>query len=348
MKANHFFLISPQGEPVSLSTVDEGLALVKQGGYLWLDFYKPNRDELFALVDQLKIHPLSVEDCLDNEQIPKIEDFPSNTFILFNGYTYLNRALEVDEFDFMLGKDFLVTVNTLATGQIKFHGKLGELTDAECERVRSGPDFLLHVLLDHLIDRKFGAIEKLQDELDRTEEHILKDPAHFKPGRLLNLRRLLLTIRKSLSHEREILVRICRGDSPFISDKSVYHFRDIYDHLTKFFEITEMYREMISSLMEMYLSMINNRMTMVANQTNQVMRRLTLITTIFMPLTLLAGIGGMSEWSMMTGPHNWRITYPLFIILMGLVAAINYLVLKKFETHTRENPWEGIDFHQTD
>jgi magnesium transporter len=83
--------------------------------------------------------------------------------------------------------------------------------------------------------------------------------------------------------------------------------------------------------MEMYLSMLNNQMTKAANETNQIVRRLTFITTIFMPLTLLAGIGGMSEWSMMTGPQNWRVTYPAFLLAMAVIGFVNYYLLKWFE-----------------
>ena len=84
--------------------------------------------------------------------------------------------------------------------------------------------------------------------------------------------------------------------------------------------------------MEIYLSMMNNRMALLANRTNRFVRRLTLITTIFMPLTLLAGIGGMSEWSMMTGPANWKISYPLFLLLMAVIGVVNYLLLKRYES----------------
>jgi magnesium transporter len=141
----------------------------------------------------------------------------------------------------------------------------------------------------------------------------------------------LLAVRKGLFHEREVLVKICRKDSPFIPDKAIYLYRDIYDHLSKFFELTESYRDLVTSLMEMYLSMLNNKMTNAANETNIIVRRLTFITTIFMPLTLLAGIGGMSEWSMMTGPQNWRIAYPAFLLAMVLLGALNYLFLKRIE-----------------
>jgi molybdenum cofactor synthesis domain-containing protein len=164
-----------------------------------------------------------------------------------------------------------------------------------------------------------------------AEEAVLRDPAAFRPDVLMHLRRYLLDLRKSIFHEREILVRICRRDSPFVDEKSLFHFRDIYDHLAKFYELAEMYREMISNLMETYLSMVNNRMSQVANRMNKAMRRLTLITTIFMPLTLLAGIGGMSEWSMMTGPENWKIAYPAFILAMAAIGVVSYYILKRLE-----------------
>ncbi|MDO8805520.1 MAG: CorA family divalent cation transporter, partial [Elusimicrobiota bacterium] len=105
-------------------------------------------------------------------------------------------------------------------------------------------------------------------------------------------------------------------------------FRNSYDHIAKYFEEAEIYREVILSLTEMYLSMVNNQMSQIANRTNTTVRRLTFITTIFMPLTLLAGIGGMSEWSMMTGPANWKIAYPAFILGMAVIGALTYAVLR--------------------
>jgi magnesium transporter len=187
------------------------------------------------------------------------------------------------------------------------------------------------MILDFTVDKKFAAIEAVQDEIDSAEEGILQDTPAFKVESLMQLRRVLLALRKSLFHEREILIKICRKDSPYISEKSIYHFRDIYDHLVKFFEVTEVYREMITSLMEMYLSLINNHMARVSNRTNRSVRRLTLITTIFMPLTLLSGIFGMSEWSMMTGPDNWKIAYPIFFLCLGLVALGSWMLLRRAE-----------------
>jgi magnesium transporter len=193
------------------------------------------------------------------------------------------------------------------------------------------PAFLMHIILDQVVDQKFLAIEALEDELDAEEEAMLADVSNFNPAELIGLRRDLLNLRKSLFHEREILVKICRQDYPFIAEKAIFHYRDIYDHLTKFFELTESYRDILSSLMEMYLSMLNNQMTKTSNATNATVRRLTFITTIFMPLALLSGIGGMSEWSMMTGPQNWRIAYPAFLLAMVVIGFANYYLLKRLE-----------------
>jgi magnesium transporter len=190
---------------------------------------------------------------------------------------------------------------------------------------------LLHFILDQIVDRKFTAIEALEDELNKAEEAILADLPKFNPADLLHLRQDLLSVRKCLFHEREILVKICRQDCPFISKKAIFFYRDIYDHLSKFFELTESSRDLVTSLMEMYLSMLNNQMAKVANDTNATVRRLTFITTIFMPLSLLAGIGGMSEWSMMTGPENWKVSYPMFLLAMAVLGIANYILLRWWE-----------------
>jgi magnesium transporter len=171
----------------------------------------------------------------------------------------------------------------------------------------------------------------MEGELEEAEEILLATPATFNPAELVRLRRYLLSLRKSLFHEREILVKICRMDCPFVVEKAIFHFRDIYDHLAKFLELTETYREIVTSLMELYTSLLNNLMTRASNETNSSVRRLTLIATIFMPLTLLASIGGMSEWSMMTGSSNWRIAYPLFLLGMVLIGIINYWLIRRIE-----------------
>ena len=331
MTEKHFYHISPDGSLAQLDSLEAALAFLQKTGYIWLDYHQPLKEDLSVLIEPLGLHPLSIEDCIDENQIPKIDDYPLNTFVLFNSFHTSEEQLSVSEVDTFLGSNYLVTVSNDNRPNHALLGDIQRSMENENESVRNGPAFLLHIILDKVVDEKFAAIEALEEKLNQDEELILSDLERFNPSTLLHLRRDLLAIRKSLFHEREVLVKICRKDSPFIPDKAIFLFRDIYDHLSKFFELTESYRDLVTSLMEMYLSMLNNQMTKASNDTNIIVRRLTFITTIFMPLTLLAGIGGMSEWSMMTGPRNWRLAYPLFLLAMVVLGLLNYFFLKWIE-----------------
>jgi magnesium transporter len=336
MSESRFYHVTQKGKLVIVDSLTEAIAAAKKGGYIWLDYSQPTKEELSQLIEPLKLHPLSIEDCVDENQIPKIDDYPKNSFILFNAFNYSEGALSMDEMDIFIGEGFLVTANGRRTGNHQLIRSIERVVELDPQCASEGPAFLLHIILDSIVDQKFLAIETLEDELDKAEETILANLSDFNPASLLHLRRDLLAIRKSLFHEREILVKICRKDCPFIPEKALFQYRDIYDHLTKFFELTETSREILTSLMEMYLSMLNNQMARTANRTNSTVRRLTFITTIFMPLSLLAGIGGMSEWSMMTGPENWRFTYPAFLLAMILLGFISYYILKRFEKKDRK------------
>ena len=335
MSKSNFYHVTPAGTIVPKRGWREAIAAGKKSGYTWLDYCDPTAAELSQLIEPLHVHPLSIEDCTDSNQIPKIEDFPANTFMLFNDFSYADHELAIREVDVIIGSHFLVTVHRGDAGDSLLAG-VERFAGLERENIRQGPAFLLHVLLDLVVDRKFVEIERMEEELGVTEDGLIGDVEHFDPTQLLHLRRDLLTARKSLFYEREILVRVCRRDCPFVGERAIYSFRDIYDHLARLFELTETSRDMVTSLMEMHLSMLNNQMAQAANVTNATVRRLTFITTIFMPLTLLAGIGGMSEWSMMTGPSNWRIAYPLFILGMLIIAAVNYIILVRWDRKTRE------------
>jgi magnesium transporter len=338
MAETRFMHITAEGKLQPKSDLESALASLESGGYIWLDYTNPERKDLESLIAPLGIHALWVEDCLDEAQVPKIDIFPSGTFLLFNTYIYSDGKLSVGEVNLIIGKNFLVTVSGHTGEAQRFFERLDAGIHLESANLIQGPDFLLHLLLDDIVDGKHKAIETLQGELDSAEEGILKNLSAFKLNRLVSIRRHFLNLRRSLFHEREILTKICRRDSPFIGEKAVYHFRDIYDHLTKYFEEIEISREMLLGLMEMYLSMVNNRISLTANRTNNTMRRLTFIMTIFMPLTLLAGIGGMSEWTMMTGPQNWKIAYPAFMALMVVIGVVTHFILRHFEGRNRENP----------
>ncbi len=331
MSESKFYHFSATGLFYGVATAKDAIAASADGGFIWLNYYKPTKQELNLLINTLGIHPLSVEDCVDAKQIPKIEHFPTNTFIIFNAFSYIEKTLHIDEVDFFIGKNFIITVSGHNSDSREPLANIESMVSKDSSNAKSGPAFLLHIIMDYLVDEKFEAFDALEDDLETSEDMVIDNPAGFNPKELMRLRKDLLNLRKSLYHEREILVKICRLDCPFITDKAIFHYRDIYDHLAKIFELSETYREIVTNLMELYTSLLNNLMTKASNETNASVRRLTLIATVFMPLTLLASIGGMSEWSMMTGPENWKITYPLFLFGMLVIGGVNFVLIRLLE-----------------
>ncbi len=342
MSESGFYRISPAGAApaggglTAFASAAEALAAPPGAGYLWLHYPQPKKEDLAELIEPLGLHPLSIEDCFDQNQVPKMEDYNRNTFILFNSFSYAEARLSVDEVDLFIGEDYLVTV----CGQPRVGQPLAgieKVVEREIERARRGPAFLLHIVMDYIVDQKFAVIESIEEELDEMEEEIMAAASRFRPSGLMRRRRMLTTLRKSVFHEREILTRICRRDSRFIPESAIFHYRDVYDHLAKFFELVESCHDLVTSLMETYLSLMNNRMAWAAQETNATVRRLTLITTVFMPLGFLAGIFGMSEWTMMTGgEQNWRIAFPLFILAMALLGLANYFLLRQMEKRRKD------------
>lgn len=326
-----FYHFSPQGLFYGLKSLKDVLEALAEGGFIWLDYYKPERADLNILVDAIGIHPLSVEDCFDEQQVPKIEHFANNSFVIFNAFTYQNKELFTDEINLFIGKNFVITVSGHNSDERRPLYGLVEVIENDPSNAKNGPAYLMHKVLDYIVDQKYSAFEIMEDELYEAEDLLLENISSFKPVQLILLRRNLAALRKSLFNEREILIKINRMDCPFIPEKTQALYRDVYDHLSKFYELTDKYLEFETSLMELYTSMLNNHLAKVSNETNLSVKRLSLIATIFMPLTLLASIGGMSEWTMMTGQKNWKIAYPVFILGMIITGVITYLVIKRIE-----------------
>jgi magnesium transporter len=251
--------------------------------------------------------------------------------ILFNTFLYLDKDVLINEENLFIGKNFIVTVTRAGINNPDFTRGNQALIEKEMRNAKLGPAYAMHVILDYIVDQKFTAIDAVGDDLANLEDIMTENHNAFDHALLQRIRQSLMALRKSLFHEREILVKICRNDIDIIPDKAIIHYNDIYDHITKFFELTEIYREMVTNLIQTNLAMLNNDIAKSANDTNLSVRRLTLITTIFMPLTLIAGVGGMSEWSMITGSGNWRVAYPVFLGIMMLIGAANYFILKWLE-----------------
>lgn len=339
MSTSEFYRITTSGEFEKLDSFSEAVKALGDNDFVWFNYVKASRETLAELVEPLKIHPLSLEDCTDENQVPKMDEFPGYTFIVFNALRYDGEELMSDEVDLFIGENFVITVSGYSEAtQFPIKG-IQSAIERNISAVKRGPAWLMHIILDYIVDQVADVVEKAEADLDLVEEEILSSPAVFDPTRIIYLRRNLLALRKILFHEREILTKISRNDCEWVPEKATVHYRDIFDHLSNFLEMTESNRDNVTSLMELYASMLNNQMARDSNQTNSTVRRLTFITTIFMPLTLVAGIFGMSEWTVMTGgADNIRQSFLIFGALMAIIGLTNFLVIRWLERKDLKKP----------
>lgn len=330
--------VSSSGSVTAHSHIDQALNVAKQDGYLWIDICEPDQQTLNELAETFNLHPLSIEDALTSDQLPKLDNLPNYSFLIFNVFETTPDEVLIHELNLFLGDAFLISVSHLDSQGKPLFPEIGKLAEISQQKIARGPSYLMHLLIDMIVDRKLIAVETIGENLDSYEDAILNDFRDFNLANLLASRRDLLAIRKSLFHERELVSKIMRQDSPFIEASSLIYFRDIYDHLSKYQEMADNARDFVTSLTEIQLSMISNHMAASANRTNKIMRRLTIITTIFMPLSLLSGIGGMSEFTMMTGgEQNWPFAYLGLILVMILIAYFNWKALKQMERDFPDN-----------
>ena len=288
------------------------------GKHFWLELDEKSDDDTAFLSDALKIHALAQEDIWNDVGLPKVEDFEEYLQIVIHGIRDSDRQskdmpIQLAELDLVIGKTWLVThahderACAIAPTQIEVqrHPKL----------LLKGPAWVAHAIIDRLIDEYLPVIEGFDDRIESIETQILEgDPRNDKEmiPRVIRVKRSLQVLRRTTIHQREILLRLARGDFDEIPRELSPFFRDVYDHFARVTELVDSYRELVSSLLEAQFSMQSNRM-------NLIMKRLTIVSTIMMPLTLIAGIYGMNFEHM---PElHWKYGYPMALGLMLTVAA---------------------------
>lgn len=296
--------------------------------FIWHHLHAPAEEELKMLPETYGLHPLAIEDCMDDDQIPKMESFQKNTHLIFNAFSYKNNDIRSEEVNIFIGEKFLVTVTRSERLSDALFQMKEKITSSANGSWRTGPSWLMHLIIDKIIDEKMNALDTLEDETDTIEDALLAGKETLDFSQIQKLRWAFQLLRKSLFHEREILNRIIHDDHDFISNKSAYLYRDVYDHVVRLYELTESCRETVKNLIELHLAMANNQMAQAADNTNKTIRRLTFITTVFMPMTLIAGIGGMSEYTAVTGSENWRLAYGLLMLFFLIMGILSYRWLK--------------------
>jgi magnesium transporter len=266
------------------------------------------------------VHPLALEDILNTEQRPKVEDYGEDLFLVVKLLSYHEKKDEVEAEQISL----ILRPNALLT----FQEKEGDDFANVKERLRAGKgrlrkmgaDYLAYTLLDIVVDQYFGVLERLGERIEVLEGKLLADPGTATLQKIQNLKKEMLLLRKWIWPLREVISSLERGEFPGIQESTRIYLRDVYDHAIQVMDTIEIYRDMLSGMLDIYLSSLNNRM-------NAVMKVLTIIATIFMPLTFLAGVYGMNFKHM---PElDWPWGYPLILAVMGFVAILMLTLFRR-------------------
>jgi len=283
----------------------------------WLDIEGHDVDVITALGQRLDIHPLALEDVVNVGQRSKSEDFESALFVVLDRFYTESDSDEINKEQISL----IVQPHVL----LSVREQRSDLFDPVRMRLRNGKPrirgggtgYLAYALIDTVVDHLFPLLEEIGDRIETIEESLLDDPSPKHVTALHTLRHQLLLIRKSVWPMRETLNGLFRSEHELFNDETRLYLRDVADHVTMAADIVETLRDMVSSLMDLYLSSVSNRM-------NEIMKVLTIIATIFIPLSFIAGLYGMnfdpsaSPWNM---PElGWYWGYPAALTVMGLVA----------------------------
>ena len=266
------------------------------------------------------LHPLVLEDILHTDQRPKIEDFENYLFIILKMLFTVegSRMINTEQFSMILGSNFVIT----------FQEKEGDVFDPVRDRLRKGKgrirkmgsDYLAYTLMDAIVDNYFLVLEMLGEQIESLEGELMKDPDQSTMRTIHNLKRELIMLRRSVWPLREVINRLERDDITLIQEKTTVFFRDVYDHTIHIIDSIETFRDMVSGMLDLYLSIISNRM-------NEVMKLLTLIATIFIPLTFIAGIYGMNFKYMPELDWSWG--YPAVLAVMLAIGVVMVLWFRR-------------------
>jgi magnesium transporter len=266
------------------------------------------------------IHPLILEDILNTGQRPKFEDFEDHVFFVLKMLSYNdeNHAVETEQVSLILGPNFVIS----------FQERIGDVFEPVRDRIRNakgrirkmGADYLAYALLDAVVDSYFSILERIGEKIEGLEEELVSNPDQRTLQQIHGLKREMIALRRSIWPLRELINGLERSESDLITESTGVYLRDVYDHTIQIIDTIESFRDMVSGMLDIYLSSISNRM-------NAVMKVLTIIATIFIPLTFIAGIYGMNFEHM---PElKWRWAYPVVWGLMLVTAAIMLVYFRR-------------------
>ncbi len=300
----------PAGEPLAIDP----------NSVNWFDIMGLHEVELIERIgEQFKIHPLVLEDVLHTQQRPKFEEYGNEVFIVVQALSYdsFNHELTAEQIGIYFGENFIITFQENEDDTFK---AVRERLETGSGRIRTRkPDYLAYALIDSIVDNYFDVLDKFEARMEELEAEIPLKPSRQVKEDILNLKFQMLALRKSVMPLREAIGKFSRSECSTVEESTGLFVRDLYDHVLRIADLVETYRDMLNGIQELYLSELSLR-------TNNVMQILTIITTIFVPLTFLVGVYGMNFDNM---PElHWHYGY---FYLWGFMIAISVALIFYFK-----------------
>ena len=306
------------GSTEIVDRVDPAWLKPGSGVTVWVDLDQPTPEEAGVLSAVFHFHELAIEDALSELHHPKIESYGDYLYLILHGidFSASEHCFRTQDIDFFLGSQYLVTVHPGVSRSI---GKVGGVCARDDRILAEGPGMLLYRIVDTMVDNYRPEVDKLSETLDELEDEVFEKPNTQLSRRILNFKKDISSLRQVVLPQRDVVGRLARREFPLISEQLAYGFRDVHDHLVRLSDEAMFFQDRITSILDAHLSA-------VSNQLNQVMKVLTIIATLFMPLTFVTGLYGMN----VDLPHFGLGGTTMFWVLMFLMLGISIGMLMFF------------------
>ncbi|HTG80854.1 MAG TPA: magnesium/cobalt transporter CorA [Geobacteraceae bacterium] len=308
-------------EEKEIRGVEECFNFAGSAGITWVNMEGLHDVELIQKLGECQgFHPLMLEDIVSTDQRPKLEDYDDYLFIVLKMLSTQEAGeITTEQVSLVVGANFVISFQ---------EGLDGDAFDPVRARIRGGKgrirtmgaDYLAYALIDAVVDGYFGVLELAGERIEELEEKVMADPSPDTVRTIHNLKRQMIMLRKALWPLREVIGALERRESPLISEPVTIYLRDVYDHVIQAIDAVEAYRDILSGLLDVYLSSLSNRM-------NEIMKFLTIIGTIFIPLTFIAGIYGMNFQNI--PEYHWRWGYQICLSVMFVIAVAMLFYFKR-------------------
>jgi magnesium transporter len=317
---------SQEATPVEIPLERLDQAMHDRGGAIWIDFSEePVENVALILRGTFSFHPLAVDDALTEAHVPKFDDWGEYLYLVLHGVNTsidsdAGSKLKTEELDIFLGKHYLVTYHA---NKIEAVDRTYSLVQRDARFFQNSPSYLLYHLSDSLVSDYLSLIDQIDENMTLIEDEVFSNPTQALLEQIFSRKRTLVTLRRILAPQREVLNKLARGDFSAVPESDRVYFRDVYDHVVRLYDIIESMRDLTAGALDIYVSVFSNRMT-------QVMKTLTIITTLFIPISFLSGFFGMNFFHPVIPLEGWTglTAFGIVLLLMILTPLMMYLWMR--------------------